>query len=74
MLRRAMLSPFPGMDPYLEARWSNVHTTHIALIQEILQPALPFGLRARAEERVLLQSRRPRRHRLHATAGTTARW
>jgi hypothetical protein len=49
-----MHSPFPGMDPYLEARWSNVHTTLIAAIQEVLQPALPQGLRARAEERVLL--------------------
>ena len=50
-----MKSPFPGMDPYLEARWSDVHVTLIALIKEALQPLLPRGLRARSEERVLLE-------------------
>ncbi len=43
------------MDPYLEARWSDVHATLIALIKEALQPTLPRGLRARSEERVLLE-------------------
>jgi hypothetical protein len=50
-----MKSPFPGMDPYLEARWSDVHATLIAMIKEALQPNLPVGLRARTEERVLLE-------------------
>jgi hypothetical protein len=54
-MKSLLKSPFPGMDPYLEARWPNVHTTLIAAIQEALQPALPAGLRARAEERVLLE-------------------
>lgn len=43
------------MDPYLEARWSDVHARLIAYIGETLQPLLPHGLRARAEERVLLE-------------------
>jgi hypothetical protein len=50
-----MKSPFPGMDPYLERRWSNVHPALLFLIQEALQPALPSGLRARTEENVLLE-------------------
>lgn len=29
-------SPFPGMDPYLEARWSDVHSKLIAFIGEAL--------------------------------------
>jgi hypothetical protein len=44
------------MDPYLEQRWSDVHATLIALIKEALQPSLPRSLRARSEERVLLES------------------
>lgn len=48
--------PLPGMDPYLEARWSGVHVALIAYIQEALQPKLPHDLRARAEERVLLET------------------
>ncbi len=50
-----MKSPFPGMDPYLEARWSDVHATLIALSKEALQPQLPPALRARSEERVLVE-------------------
>ena len=50
-----MRSPFPGMDPYLESRWSDVHAKLISFIGESLQPLLPRDLRARSEERVLLQ-------------------
>ena len=42
------------MNPYLEARWGDVHTRLCAYISASLQPTLPAGLRARAEERVLL--------------------
>jgi hypothetical protein len=51
-----MKSPFPGMDPYLEASWSNVHVNLLVAIQAALQPVLPRGLRARAEEQVMLES------------------
>jgi hypothetical protein len=51
-----MKSPFPGMDPYLEARWSDVHGTIISAMKEALQPMLPPDLRARQEERVLLET------------------
>jgi hypothetical protein len=51
-----MESPFPGMDPFLETRWSDVHVRLIAYIGEALQPLLPPDLRARSEERVLLES------------------
>ncbi len=55
MLAVAMRSPFPGMDPYLEARWSDVHSSLITGIREALQPHLPGDLRARAEERILVE-------------------
>lgn len=42
------------MNPYLEARWGDVHTRLCAHVSATLQPELPTGLRARAEERVLL--------------------
>ena len=44
------------MDPYLEGRWSDVHAKLIAYIGEALTPVLPRDLRARSEERVLLES------------------
>jgi hypothetical protein len=51
-----MKSPFPGMDPYLEGRWPGVHVLLISAITEMLQGQLPPALRARPEERLLLES------------------
>ena len=43
------------MDPYLEKRWGDVHTSLCTEIRTALQPNLPRGLRARAQEDVLLE-------------------
>lgn len=54
-MESAMKSPFPGMDPYLEARWSDVHAKLVGFIGEALQARLPRALRARSEERVFVE-------------------
>ena len=51
-----MPSPFPGMDPYLEAHWRDVHARLIVYACDALQSVLPGALRARVEERVLLET------------------
>ncbi len=51
-----MPSPFPGMDPYLEAHWRDVHAALIIYARDQIQPQLPPELRARVEERVLVDS------------------
>ena len=51
-----MKSPFPGLDPYLEARWSDVHQGLITYARDALQPNLPPDLRARIEERVFVET------------------
>jgi Protein of unknown function (DUF4058) len=50
-----MSSPFPGMDPYLEQHWRDVHSSLIIYIRDALQLDLPEGLVARVEERVFLE-------------------
>lgn len=45
-----MKSPFPGMDPFLEAYWPDVHTSLMTYLRNVLQPLLPDGLFARIEE------------------------
>jgi Protein of unknown function (DUF4058) len=50
-----MKSPFPGMDPYLEQHWGDVHSRLIIYISDALQVLLPEGLVARVEERVFLE-------------------
>jgi hypothetical protein len=51
-----MPSPFPGMDPYLEAHWRDVHARLVIYASDALQGVLPASLRARVEERVLLET------------------
>ena len=47
-----MSSPFPGMDPYLEAHWRDVHTSMMTYIRDQIQDQLPSDLVARVEESV----------------------
>jgi len=54
-----MESPFPGMDPYLEQYWRDVHHRLITYACDQLQPSLPEQLRARVEERVFVESDDP---------------
>ncbi len=51
-----MPSPFPGMDPYLEAHWRDVHARLVIYASDALQGVLPRELRARVEESVLLET------------------
>jgi hypothetical protein len=50
-----MLSPFPGMDPYLEQYWGDVHNRLITYSCDALQKHLPGDLRARMGERVFVE-------------------
>jgi hypothetical protein len=50
-----MQSPFPGMDPYLEEHWGDVHLSLIIFAVGMLNEHLPAGLRARAQERVVVE-------------------
>lgn len=51
-----MPSPFPGMDPYLEAHWRDIHARLIVYACDAIQSVLPRSLRARAEEGILLET------------------
>jgi hypothetical protein len=51
-----MTSPFPGMDPYLERHWGDVHHRFVTYACDQIQQRLPPGLRARMEERVFVEA------------------
>ena len=51
-----MKSPFPGMDPYLERDWEDVHGRLIVYAGDTLQPHLPDDLLVRVEQRVFVES------------------
>lgn len=46
-----MKSPFPGMDPYLEQYWRDVHHSLCTYARDALQPQIRPALFARIEER-----------------------
>lgn len=50
-----MASPFPGMDPYLERFWGDIHQRLITYASDQLNGILPGGLRARVQERVFVE-------------------
>lgn len=47
-----MKSPFPGMDPYLERHWGDIHTSVMDYARNQLNVQLPEDLQARVEESV----------------------
>lgn len=49
-------NPVPGMNPFLEAFWPDVHTALLGFIREALAEELPPDLSARAEEEVIVGS------------------
>jgi hypothetical protein len=52
----SMESPFPGMDPYLEAYWPEVHQRLVIYSGDTLQFELPELLRVRVQQRVFVES------------------
>jgi hypothetical protein len=50
-----MKSPFPGMDPYLERKWGEVHTSLIVYARNQLNAQLPDDLQATIEQYVAVQ-------------------
>lgn len=51
-----MGSPFPGMDPYLEAYWGDVHTRMSLYACDQLTEQLPDDLHARVEEYLAVET------------------
>ncbi|MBC8869847.1 MAG: DUF4058 family protein [Planctomycetes bacterium] len=50
-----MKSPFPGMDPYIEAHWGDVQPRLMVYVSNELNAELPDDLRACVEEQLTLE-------------------
>jgi Protein of unknown function (DUF4058) len=50
-----MNSPFPGMDPYLEQFWGDIHSRLVLYACDQLEDQLPGKLIARVEERLVVE-------------------
>jgi hypothetical protein len=56
-----MKNPFPGMNPYLEDHWQDVHTRLTMYAADQIQEKLPKDLVARAEEQIAIDEDGQRR-------------
>ena len=56
-----MKSPFPGVDPYLEQHWGDIHTSLMVYIRDQINDQLPRDLQARVEESVCIDLDEPPR-------------
>jgi hypothetical protein len=54
-----MKNPFPGMNPWLEAFWRDVHATLLVYAADLLNTELPRGMQARVDE-CLAEEAQPR--------------
>lgn len=50
-----MSSPFPGMDPYLERHWPDVHLSLAVYAREVLNERMPVKLVARLYDRFVCE-------------------
>lgn len=48
-------SPFPGMDPYIELRWPDIHARLLVYASNQLNSQLPGDLSARIEETLTVE-------------------
>lgn len=51
-----MKSPFPGMDPYLEQFWGDVHASLIVYVRDQINEQIPSDLQARVEEGLMVDA------------------
>ncbi len=49
-----MESPFPGIDPYLEQHWGDIHTSLMVYMRDQISEQLPGDLQARVEESIMV--------------------
>ena len=49
-MEKGVRSPFPGMDPYLERYWGDIHTSLVVYARNQLNAQLPDDLQARVLE------------------------
>lgn len=55
-------NPFPGMNPWMESHWGDVHTRLTMYSCDAIQRQLPADLHARVEEYLSTIRCRPKSH------------
>jgi hypothetical protein len=57
-----MKNPFPGMNPWMEGFWRDVHASMLVYARDLLNAELPPGLHARVDERLAVDAEEDKAH------------
>jgi hypothetical protein len=69
-----MKNPFPGMNPWLEEFWRDVHASLLVYARDQLNAELPAGLQARVDERLAVQTEEQQPHTYLPDVAITESW
>jgi len=69
-----MKNPFPGMNPWLEDYWRDVHARILVHASEQLNDRLPADLRARVDERLAIDADEDKPHTYLPDVAITEPW
>jgi Protein of unknown function (DUF4058) len=69
-----MKNPFPGMNPWLEEYWQDVHAKILVYACDQLNAELPLGLQARVDERLAIDAELEKPHTYLPDVAITEPW
>src|SRR5437773_11473289 len=69
-----MKNPFPGMNPWLEEYWRDVHASLLVYARDQLNAELPPDLHARVDERLAVQADEEKPHTYLPDVAITEPW
>jgi len=67
-------NPFPGMNPWLEEYWPDVHASILVYARDQLNAELPPGFQARVDERLAIDAGREKPTRYRPDVAITEDW
>src|SRR2546425_12351663 len=62
VMHQIMKNPFPGMNPWLESFWRDVHASLLVYARDQLNAELPAGMKARVDERLAIDAGEEKPH------------
>jgi Protein of unknown function (DUF4058) len=69
-----MKNPFPGMNPWLEEYWQDVHAKLLVYACDQINAELPAGLQARVDERLAIEAEPDKPHTYLPDVAITEPW
>lgn len=69
-----MKNPFPGMNPWLEEYWRDVHASFLVYARDLLSGELPPGFQARVDERLAIDAEEEKARHYLPDIAVTESW